>query len=131
MLAFRVTVLAIFTVIIINIPSSDSNEKSIIIPTANYVYTISDTNNKINPSIFIFDRKTGLRPYPDRYFKYITDNYERPKIYYCGNYGIALIDYYKKKGQVAAKMLTPDFSDTLTKYLKIKDNFIQYIDYEN
>ncbi len=131
MLAFRLTFLALFTLIILNIKFDNVTDISIIIPTANYVYTISDTSNKIDPSIYIFDRKVGLRPYTDKYFKYITDNFKRPKIYYCGNYGIALIDYYKNKNQITGIMIQPEFSDTLTQYLKLTDNFIQYIDYEN
>ncbi len=104
---------------------------SIIIPTSNYIYTIDDTNNKVSPNIYIFDRKPKLKPFYDKYLTYIIDNYSKPKIYFCGNYGIALIDYYKNKSAIYSKMLSPDFSDTLTKYLKLKDNFIQHIDYEN
>ncbi|HRP01646.1 MAG TPA: ComEC/Rec2 family competence protein [Candidatus Kapabacteria bacterium] len=133
LLIFRVSVLLVFTTIIIKYqsPNLKKESHSIIIPTANYIYAINDTSNKVDPTIYIFDRKNGLKPYFDKYLSYIVDNFSKPTIYYCGNYGIALTDYYKGKSNIASIMIMPSMSDTISKYLNLKTNFIQYISYEH
>lgn len=128
---FRIIYSTIFFIFAINYFYPKNTNNDIYIINKNYVMLITDTASKINNYVIIFDRKPGLNAFEDKYINYIVNNYDSIKLFYCGNYGLLLDEQFKKNNKyLSIKQLSPDYSDTLSKYLGLKDNFFQLVDYK-
>lgn len=128
---FRIIYSTIFFIFAINYFYPKNTNNDIYIINKNYVMLIGDTSSKKNNYVVIFDRKPGLDVFDDKYIKYIVNNYDSIKLFYCGNYGLLLEEKFKKNNKnLSIKQLSPDYSDTLSKYLGLKDNFFQLVDYK-
>lgn len=131
LMVFRIIYSTILVIFAINYFYSNNVNNDVYIINKNYVMLIADTTSKTNNYVVIFDRKPGLDVFEDKYIKYIVNNYDSIKLFYCGNYGLLLDEEFKKNNKyISIKHLSPDYSDTLSKYLGFKDNFFQLVDYK-
>jgi len=131
LMVFRIIYSTILLILAINYFYPDNINNDVYIINKNYVMLIGDTSSKKNNYVVIFDRKPGLDVFDDKYIKYIVNNYDSIKLFYCGNYGLLLEEKFKKNNKnLSIKQLSPDYSDTLSKYLGLKDNFFQLVDYK-
>lgn len=131
LMVFRIIYSTILVIFAINYFYSNNVNNDVYIINKNYVMLIADTTSKTNNYVVIFDRKPGLDVFEDKYIKYIVNNYDSIKLFYCGNYGLLLDEEFKKNNKyISIKQLSPDYSDTLSKYLGFKDNFFQLVDYK-
>ncbi len=129
-LLFRCMVITLSLFLLNKFVDTETGPKKIVIPAQNYVLMIDDTTKKDANKIYIFDRKPGIRPYLDKFLKYVIDNYKNPYIYYCGNFGLEMKDKLQSLGKpYKSKLVSPAMSDSISKYMGFKDNFFQIIDY--